>query len=348
MRVPIFAFDLIPKRRFKHIAKVLRRHWPGANAISLMTAQEILAQGLGYRDLHDVLRSSENCSPDAPVPTLAEVRDNVSTSIFQFLKSSNAVGIDDRDIERLVLLLPLHELSAFHSFRQEQTPYVGKTDSHSSVVRSDHKIPEAAQRVVHKAFNSTGSVHWKSASPLASTKYLSRCELDTIEKVVQSKANLRDQFLCSVLLSDIRQSELLHLKVENVNYTDQMVMLDFPATKLRLYRQRRALTTAKDFVVSTYVKESGLAHGDYLFPSSKNTSHPMTSYELNKILHSWLLEAQIDPTEVSTRTVRRSVIFLYIKYLGEQTKSPMPNLTDLSPSKLLGHYSSSRGTKPKA
>ena len=138
MRFPIYTLDLTPKRRFKRIANVLRRHWPIANDISLMTAQEILARGLGYRDFHDVSQSSKNCSQDAPVPTLPEVRDNISTSIFQFLKSSNAAGIDDNDIEGLVMLLPLHELLAFHSFRQGQgqgqTAEIGKTHSHGSKV----------------------------------------------------------------------------------------------------------------------------------------------------------------------------------------------------------------------
>lgn len=104
MRFPIYTFDLTPKRRFKRIANVLRHHWPVANDISLMTSLEILARGLGYRDFHDVLQSSKVCLPDAPVSTLQEVRDNVSTSIFQFFKSCNVVGIDDSDIERLVML----------------------------------------------------------------------------------------------------------------------------------------------------------------------------------------------------------------------------------------------------
>ena len=218
MRVPVYPFDLTPKPRFKSIANVLRRHWPSANAISLMTAQEILAQGLGYRDFHDVLESSVNWLADAPVPTLPEVRDNVSTSIFQFLKSSNAVGIDDRDIERLVMRLPLHELLIFKCFRQGNTSKFGKPHSHRLVVRLDQKKPEAAQGVPRKALNSPGSEPWKSASPLASRKYLSGLELDAIAQVVLRKAILREQVLCSVLLSGIRKAELLKLKVENVNY----------------------------------------------------------------------------------------------------------------------------------
>lgn len=346
MRVPIFPFDLIPKRRFKHIANVLRRHLPSAIAISLMTAQEILAKGLGYRDFHDVSRSSQNCLPDAPVPTLPEVRDNVSTSIFQFLKSSNAVGIDDRDIERLVMLLPLHELLAFHNFRQGQTANAGKTDSHGLAVRSDQKTREPTQSLHHKALNSTGSVPWISASHLAARKCLSGRELDAIAEVVCRKGTLRDRVLCSVLFSGIRQFELLHLKVKNVSYTDHMVMLDLPSTKLRTNQQRRLLTKTDGLLAATYIKESGLSYEDYLFPSSKATGHPMTPIELNKILRSWLLEAQIDPKGVSTHAMRVSVIVRFIQYLAESKQSLVSYFGHSSP-ETLSYYVSSRNKKPK-
>jgi len=171
MRFPIYTFDPTPKRRFKRIANVLRHHWPVANDISLMTSLEILARGLGYRDFHDVLQSSKNCLPDAPVPTLPEVRYNVRTSIFQFLKSSNVVGIDDSDIERLVMLLPLHELLAFHSFRLGQTADISKTHSHGSKVHSSQKYAEAARGVIHEASDSSGTVPLNFASLALSKKF---------------------------------------------------------------------------------------------------------------------------------------------------------------------------------
>jgi hypothetical protein len=320
MRVPIYPFDLTPKRRFKRIAKVLLRHWPIANDINLMTAQEILAHGLGYRDFHDVSKSSINCSPDAPVPTLPEVRDNVSTAIFQFLKTSNTVGIDDRDIERLVLLLPLHELLAFHSFRQGQVTNVDKTVKHNLAVHPDQKKREPTQDLHHKALNSTGNMSWSSASRLA-RKCLSGRELDTIADVVCRKGTLRDQVLCSVLLSGVRQNELLNLKVENVSYSNHMVMLDLPSTRLRTIKQQRLFTTTDELLTSTYIKQSGFSYGDYLFPSSKATDHPMTPTELNEILHSWLLAAQVDSKGVSAISMRLSAIVRFFQYFAESKQS---------------------------
>ncbi|VVQ15179.1 hypothetical protein PS914_05699 [Pseudomonas fluorescens] len=345
MRFPIYTFDLAPKRRFKRIANVLWRNWPIANDISLMTAQEILAQGLGYCDFHDVSKSSKNCSPDAPVPTLSEVRDNVSTSIFQYLKSSNTEGIDDRDIERLVLRLPLHELLAFHSLRQEQMANVDKTDSHSRAVCSDQKTREATQGLHPKALNSTGNVSWSSASHLANRKFLSGRELDTIAEVVCRKGTLRDRVLCSVLTSGIRQYELLNLKVENVSYTNHMVMLDLPSTRLHTNQQRRLLNKTDGLLASTYIKQSGFSYGDYLFPSSKATGHPMTPTELNKILRSWLLEAQIDSKGVSTHSMRLSVIARFIQYLADSKQSSVSHFGHSAP-EISPYFVSSRNKKP--
>lgn len=348
MRVPVFPFDLTPKRRFKHIANVLRRHWPSVSPISLMTAQEILAQGLGYRDFHDVSQSSKNCSPEASVPTLPEVRDNVSTSIFQFLKSSNAVGIHDSDIECLVMLLPLHELLAFHSFRQGQTADVGKAHSRGSKVRSRQKSTEAARAVSREASDSSDSVPSNTVAFVPSKKYLSEHELDAITDVVHRKAILRDQVLCSVLLSGIRQLELLQLRVENVNYTHHKVSLDLPSTKSRTTRQRRILTTTDGLLVRRYIEKSALSHGDFLFPSGKTAAYPMTSFELNRILRSWLLEAKIDPTGMSFHALRLSVIARFIRAIAESKQSTVADLTDHISPEMLRYYGCLLNLKPKA
>ncbi|MEJ8862287.1 tyrosine-type recombinase/integrase [Pseudomonas jessenii] len=348
MRFPICTFDLTPKRRFKRIANVLRRHWPIANDISHMTALEILAQGLGYRDFHDVLRSSKNSSTDAPVPTLPEVRDNVSTAIFQYLKSSNTVGIDDRDIERLVLLLPLHELLAFQSFRQGQTANVDKTDSINSAVRSKRPRPKVAQGLIRETADSPSSVISNSTSPLPSRRYLSVHELQAITEAVHRRAILRDSVLFSMMHSGIRQAELLRLKTDNIKYTNQGLILHVPVAKSRMNLQRRYLTRTDGLLVASYFKESGLSDGDCLFPSAKTVGHPMTSFELKKIFRSWLLDAQIDPTGVSFQLFRRSIIVLLLRANTDLAKTALSFLTSHYPPEMLRYYSSLHDEKPGA
>lgn len=347
MRVPVYPFDLTPKRRFKHIAKVLRRHWPTANEISLTTAQELLAQGLGYRDYHDVLRSSENWSQDVHVPTIAEVRDNVSTSIFHFLKSSNTGVIDDHNIERLVMKLPLHELLAFQNIGQVDTAHVGKIDCGSCATRSMKKSSKTDKDLIHNTSDSPGSDHSSAASLIPFQKYLSEHELDAIAELVRRRASLRDRVLCSVMLAGMRPGELPLIKVNNVKYNHQVVMLDIPAIKSHTSRRRCVLPSIHTLLVARYIKESGLSDGDYLFQSSRIPGHSITSAESKKILRSWLLDAKIDPAGVSIHTIRSSVHARLIRACADLTLSEEINAAVHYSPEMLRHYFSSRNKNPK-
>jgi hypothetical protein len=100
-----------------------------------------------------------------------------------------------------------------------------------------------------------------------------------------------------------------------------MVMLDLPSTRLRTIKQQRLFTTTDELLTSTYIKQSGFSYGDYLFPSSKATDHPMTPTELNEILHSWLLAAQVDSKGVSAISMRLSAIVRFFQYFAESKQS---------------------------
>lgn len=246
------------------------------------------------------------------------------------------------------MLLPLHELLAFHSFLQGQTADIDKTHSHGSKVRSSRKSTEAARGVIHEASDSSGTVPSDSASLVRSKKFLSERDFNAIAEVVHRKAILRDRVLFSVLLSGIRQSELLRLRVENVSYTNHKVMLDLPSTNADANQQRSILTPIDAGLVHRYIEKNALSQGDYLFPSSKNATYPMTTFELNKILRSWLLEAQIDPTGVSVHAMRLSVIVRFIRAITESTQATVANLAGYIPPEMSRCYHSSGNKKPRA
>lgn len=245
-----------------------------------------------------------------------------------------------------MLRLPLHELLAFHRFQQGQTANVDKTDSLTSVVRSERPLTKGAHGLIHEASDSPDRLLSNSASPLPTRNYLSGHELDAIAEVVCRKGTLRDRVLCSVLTSGIRQYELLNLKVENVGYTNHMVMLDLPSTRLHTNQQRRLLIKTDGLLASTYIKQSGVSYGDYLFPSSKANGHPMTPTELNKILRSWLLEAQIDSKGVSTHSMRLSVMARFIQYVTDSKQSSVSHFGHSAP-EISPYFVSSRNKKPR-
>jgi hypothetical protein len=127
-----------------------------------------------------------------------------------------------------------------------------------------------------------------------------------------------------------------------------MVMLDLPSTKSRTIRQRRILTTTDGLLVRRHIEKSALSHGDYLFPSGKTAAYPMTSFELNRILRSWLLEAKIDPTGVSVHALRLSVIARFIRAIAESKQSTVANLTGYTSPEMMRYFGSLLNKKPKA
>lgn len=113
MRVPLSHADLRPKYGFYRIAKKLQRNWPGTAPLPQASTHEILARALGYHDLHDLQKSGDSHSRSSVVPTLDEVRDSIVMSVVAFCRSRNINDLTRTATERLVRLLPLHELSAF-------------------------------------------------------------------------------------------------------------------------------------------------------------------------------------------------------------------------------------------
>ncbi|MNX93331.1 site-specific tyrosine recombinase XerC [compost metagenome] len=61
-------------------------------------------------------------------------------------------------------------------------------------------------------------------------------------------------------------------------------------------------------VVDRYIQEAGLSANDYLFPSEKDATLPMSSREMSRMIHSYLRQALADPEKRSTHQLRRSVI----------------------------------------
>jgi len=303
VRIPVYPFDLERNRRFKRIANTLRFNWPITDGLSLTVAHEVLASGLGYRDFHDLLKSSKTWLPDAPVPSLAEVRDSVSTAIYLHVKVHKIVQINDGAIHSLVMTLPLHELLAFKSFRMEQEAIAS-----SAAARSE---PHPLDREVSRA-----------ATPFSPITSLSKEGVRALAEAVGRIANIRDRALCVIALSGVRQAELLHLKVGDVR--DDGFTVDSHRASISSTRQlTRRLPAMNATVLLQYVKESGLSNGDYLFPSPKNPNHPMTQFELKRILRAWWLEAQIDPQSVSIRALREAFIMCAIPHRSAPTRDAL-------------------------
>lgn len=206
MRVPIFPADLLPKQSFSRLAKELKRNWPSDAPLPLSSAQETLSRGLGYRDFHDLQQSAKNTDPIALWPTQNEARDGISSSIFATYQAKNGTPISDQDLGRLVKLLPLQELLAFHVSgpgRAAALVFPSKPPAIMQLTSGDAVQDSAGDQ------DNTDSIARRS-SP--STNLISEAELKSVWEAVQRRGNLRDQCLFSLLLQGLRANEVRAVK----------------------------------------------------------------------------------------------------------------------------------------
>ncbi|MCK0550971.1 hypothetical protein [Pseudomonas syringae] len=153
MRVPVYPDDLIRNRGFKSLSKQLQEQWYGSTPISLAEAQKVLARGLGYQSFHDLNEASKICSPDAPVPPEADVRQAIRSAIGTTLQPEALRPLDQQKLERLVNDLSLKKLVAFRNV--QVSPSAGH--SPSAVIGAIDGLAFRGQSVSRECLHSSGS-----------------------------------------------------------------------------------------------------------------------------------------------------------------------------------------------
>lgn len=181
MRVPVYLDDLIRNRGFKSLSKQLQERWYGPTPISLADAQKALARGLGYQSFHDLNEASKVCSPDAPVPPEADVRQAIRSAIGTILQPEVLLPLDQQKLERLVSDLSLKKLLAFKHV--QVSPGAG----HSP-------LPELVTRA---------------------QSGLTKEHIQMLENILSESGSLRDRALFACMLGALRPSELLSARMQN-------------------------------------------------------------------------------------------------------------------------------------
>lgn len=120
MRVPVYPQDLAHNRGFKSLAKRFWRQWCVSKSISLELAQEILANGFGYRDFYDLRQESIWWPNDAPIPLEADIRYGIVSAAKAVIKPEESLSADQVELERVVAALPLTVLRALKYQRAVQ------------------------------------------------------------------------------------------------------------------------------------------------------------------------------------------------------------------------------------
>jgi integrase len=201
------------------------------------------------------------------VPTLTQVRDGKSTSIFEYLRTECAKHLDQNTLDTLVMLLPLQELHVFRGSNPTRQLEV-------EALRVNHPIPQPE----HSAYPFKQDCAQEVASSLAG-----------LACVV--KNNLREAALFTLLLSGMRAIDIVTTKVARLD--DLYTSIPWRTQNSCTPGESVTSLTAKGDL-ARYIREAKFSVGDYLFPSERDARTPMTEGELCKIVYSWLVAARLE------------------------------------------------------
>lgn len=293
MRIPVFQSDLLTNRHFKRIAKELHACWPFPEPLKLMSAQEILARGLGYKDFHDLRLSANHATQGTSTPTMSEARDGIATSVVVFLQSKGVVNIDNAEINRLMLMLPLNKLKAFGESGEKQI-------ADGLPIAAGEADPVPRDRL-----SSEVSLENLRARPFGS---ISVENLTFISDAVRREGSLRDQALLGVAMTGIRALELGVLKASDIQHDALGSSLLVRQFKAREGHVQTKLPSATAAILHRYVEQTGLVEGDWLFPSRSNPERSMSPSEMNKVIQAWAVKALTNLEHVTVHAIRQSLI----------------------------------------
>lgn len=305
MRVPIFPADLLARQGFNLIAKKLQRNWPCGTPVTLSSAQEILSKWLGYRDFHDLQQSAKNGNSDVVEPSLDEVRDSISASIFATCQTQHAPRVTDQSLDRLIKRLPLKKLVAFRDDN------LSAAAASNNLLRTSEDMPIAGGEIVQGHAEDVSSTDLDTQHPSPSEDIISEDGLRSIWNAVRRKNNLRDECLFKLLLQGCRADVVVAVKRNSISdLVAECCMVQSVVS--RKHQMPRTATTAmpRKFLtlVDQYSHQAGLSGDDLLFRSDRDPSVPMSSKELNKLIGSYLRDASIDSALWSAHMIRKSVV----------------------------------------
>lgn len=312
MRVPICFADLQNGRGFMRLAKKLQQKSPCALPISFSSAQQILARGLGYHDLHDLQQSSRNDIPPGSSFDQADARDGIHTALFEFWKSHSAAAIDSSQMDALVKLLPLQELSVFRT-------------------RAVQALGECCNPGADADADAAKHLHAQPTDDLSSSQKLRTnvAQLAHIWEAVQSAGDLRDQCLLALLLTSRRLNEIRGIRVCDFSEKDGVTSFRFERTRSTPQYAHAQVPSVFVNIVRSHIFKSNLSQDDYLFHSPKDASKPMSEPMMRKLITSYFQAAGgafKSPSELRSAAVANFLKFNYTE-ISRQTGHKSPFMT---------------------
>ena len=103
--------------------------------------------------------------------------------------------------------------------------------------------------------------------------------------------------------SKLRACDLLKLKVRDVCHGERVAAR---AIVVQQKTSRPVITEATRTALTDWIKLSGLASDDFLFPSRVHASPHLSTRQYARIVDSWVEEIGLDPAAYGTHSIRRT------------------------------------------
>jgi integrase len=314
MRVPVHPKDLIRNSSLKKLAKNLQKQWCGPSPLTHTSALELLAQGLGYKDYKDLAVSTSEQMPAGTFPQSA-VRQALMLAIKAAMTPSEWFASDQAALAQMINSLHLNALSSF------------------KVPKKVHLPPRHGEQSTGSNMSALRTQMANSAWKLSSQ--LSREELESLSRAVETTESLRDQALMSCMIAGLRKWEYLSARPSDFfEDGERTLFVSRGLKKARVTLPRKCWTP-----ISRFITTANLAKNALLFQSKRSPEIPMSPSALQKLCKAWAHKAGIDPAKVSPLTIRMSLKLNAAMQMAT-VSSPLPIVA-----KQMGHWPTESMTK---
>lgn len=308
MHVPIHSADMIKDGCFRKSVKLIKKFWPDSQGIKLYQAREILSQGAGYRDHHDLNKHLNSSCLTMGCPPLHVIKKNIVAAALTHLSAIERNGAAVTD---LIDRLPLNKLSALKTTDDNET-------SEGLPASQDHRDDETESMSGTPDTNSSNLPSKARTAPQRTTappKPLSRSEMRALARAAATSGDIGDQVLFLCLLTGVRSVDLLQARVRDMR-PDGHLALQLGDRKLPPLLHTHTNGTAPQSTtmrvsidrkrVNNLIKFKRYKYDSLLFSSPQNPNQPLNRHEFKKKLDSWSKSAGLSHS-ISAHTIRFTI-----------------------------------------
>lgn len=155
---------------------------------------------------------------------------------------------------------------------------------------------------------------WNKGKLIGQKAPLKLKEIWAIRIRLELSKHIRDLALFNLAIdSKLRGCDLVKLKVSNISHGDRV------SSRAIVMQQKTArpvqfeITEQTRNSIARWINHSNLGSDSYLFPSRIHNSSHLSTRQYARIVHHWVKQIGLDPTNYGTHSMRRTKVSLIYK-----------------------------------